>query len=248
MTAAQSDVGQSTPILSRLNERDLLPKNMYADGGYPTPSSLVQSRALGTELYAPVNRGPMSSDSMSRADFQTDPSSGKVLQCPAGHVPTRHGERDSSDAAHPRRSLHAFFDVDKCTPCAHRERCPVRKPNNARSREFRLELSAELLARDQRWSEQRTEHWRQRYRIRSGVEATMSELKRPHGLARLRVRGLHRVVLQVALKATACNIKRWLRAYAAILHALWALWALLSAFRARTRPLFSPSASSFHTA
>ena len=51
----------------------------------------------------------------------------------------------------------------------------------------------------------------------------MGELKRAHGLGRLRVRGMHRVALQVALKATACNIKRWLRAYAAVLHALWAL-------------------------
>ena len=37
----------------------------------------------------------------------------------------------------------------------------------------------------------------------------MSELKRAHGLGRLRVRRKNRVRLQVAFKATACNIKRW---------------------------------------
>jgi len=246
VTAAQSDIGQSAPVLARLAERDLLPETMYADGGYPTPEHLLHSRKLGTELYAPVNRGRMPSDSMSRVDFKTDPLTGKVLQCPAGHTPTRHGQRDSSDAVHSRRALHVFFDVDKCTPCAQRKRCPVRQPNNARSREFRLELSAELNARDQRWSEQTTEPWRRRYRIRSGVEATMSELKRAHGLGRLRVRGIARVGLQVALKATACNIKRWLRGHIAAL--LYALLASLCARSSRTRALLPVSLPAFRMA
>ena len=51
-----------------------------------------------------------------------------------------------------------------------------------------------------------------RYVIRSGIEATNSELKRGHGLDALRVRGRPRVVLAVHLKALACNIKRMVRA------------------------------------
>lgn len=54
----------------------------------------------------------------------------------------------------------------------------------------------------------------------------MSELKRKHGMGHLRVRGLARVVLAVTLKATACNVKRWLRQAAtcrlsALLYAVW---------------------------
>ena len=77
----------------------------------------------------------------------------------------------------------------------------------------------ELIARDARWTEQTTEAWRSRYQIRSGVEATISELKRGHGLGRLRVRGLARVRIQIGLKTTACNIKRWLRALPRLLNA-----------------------------
>jgi hypothetical protein len=80
-----------------------------------------------------------------------------------------------------------------------------------------------MLARDGRWVEQQSERWKDRYRIRSGVEATMSELKRGHGMGRLRVRRHARVLVQVALKATACNIKRWIRAATAALRGFLAL-------------------------
>ena len=124
---------------------------------------------------------------------------------------------------HRRRAVFAFFAKDTCDPCPQRPRCPVRQPNNTHSREYRLELSEELLVRDARWAEQHTDRWRERYRIRCGVEATMSELKRSHGLGRLRVRRKPRVIAQVAFKATACNIKRWLRACAALGRALSAM-------------------------
>ena len=46
----------------------------------------------------------------------------------------------------------------------------------------------------------------------AGIEGTNSELKRRHGLGRLRVRGGERVRLAVYLKALACNVKRMVRA------------------------------------
>ena len=52
----------------------------------------------------------------------------------------------------------------------------------------------------------------QRYAVRAGIEGTNSELKRAHGLGRLRVRGGPRVRLAVYLKVLACNIKRMVRA------------------------------------
>lgn len=219
LTAACSDNGRAMPALSRLAERGLRPTELYADGGYPTPENLVVARQDGTELQAPVNRGRMAKDCMSRADFVFDDTGTRVLACPQGHPPTRHAERESSDARNPRRALHVFFDASTCGDCSQRRQCPVRRPNNKRSKETRLELSAELLARDRRWAEQHTEPWKERYRIRAGVEATISELKRTHDLGRLRVRTRPRVLLAVALKMTACNLKRWLRARLALLYA-----------------------------
>ena len=56
------------------------------------------------------------------------------------------------------------------------------------------------------------EEWRKRYAIRAGIEGTNSELKRAHGLGRLRVRGGRRVRLAVCLKTLACNFKRMVHA------------------------------------
>jgi hypothetical protein len=58
-------------------------------------------------------------------------------------------------------------------------------------------------------------NFKPRYAIRSGIEATNSEMKRGGGLGRLRVRGGKRVQLAAQLKGAACNVKRALRAWLA---------------------------------
>jgi hypothetical protein len=88
----------------------------------------------------------------------------------------------------------------------------VRPPNNGRKGNFHLEVGAHLVVRDRVLAGQKDAAWWQRYKIRSGIEATMSELKRAHGVGKLRVRRMPRVRMAVALKVMACNVKRWLRA------------------------------------
>jgi hypothetical protein len=63
---------------------------------------------------------------------------------------------------------------------------------------------------------QQTTEWKDRYRIRAGVEATNSELKRAHGIGRLRIRRAVKVCFAVACKVIACNIKRWAKALFAL--------------------------------
>ena len=62
-----------------------------------------------------------------------------------------------------------------------------------------------------RQREQATSEFKEAYKIRSGIEATNSELKRRHGMGRLRIRGRPQVKLAVYLKASACNVKRYLQ-------------------------------------
>jgi hypothetical protein len=75
---------------------------------------------------------------------------------------------------------------------------------------------------------QQTTEWKERYRIRAGIEATNSELKRAHGIGRLRVRRLAKVCFAVACKVIACNIKRWARAHAALMRLLQYLMSVAS--------------------
>jgi hypothetical protein len=66
------------------------------------------------------------------------------------------------------------------------------------------------------YSIQKTTEWKDRYKIRSGIEATNSELKRSHGIGKLRVRRAAKVCFAVACKLIACNIKRWAKAHSAL--------------------------------
>jgi hypothetical protein len=66
------------------------------------------------------------------------------------------------------------------------------------------------------YSLQQTTEWKDRYKIRAGIEATNSELKRAHGIGRLKVRRLAKVCFAVACKVTACNTKRWAKALSAL--------------------------------
>ena len=57
--------------------------------------------------------------------------------------------------------------------------------------------------------EQATPAFKERHKIRSGIEATNSELKRCHRLGKPRVRRRPQVGLAVRLKVMALNIKRY---------------------------------------
>lgn len=206
-SAGRSDRGKAEDVVHRLAGTDRQPERLFADGGYPTGPSAVAIQAAGIDFRAPVDRGRMPAETMSRTHFTFD-EQGHVRNCPAGHAPTAHRVTNPNGDG---EALHAYFDGDRCRACELSERCPVRAPNNGHSGDFRLDLRPELRRRDEMFERQKDPVWRQDYRIRSGVEATMSELKRGHGMGRLRVRCLPRVRFAVACKVTACNVKRWLR-------------------------------------
>ncbi len=218
--AARSDVGKALSVVERLDAAGLKPETLFADGGYPSVPSALTITEEQIELIAPVNRSRLSDDIMGRDQFQFD-SEGFATNCPMGHCPIDHRILSSNNKT--RRSLHAIFDGDICRSCKMLDQCPVRTPNH-RSRgckprdtvgNFRLEITPAIRLRDQMYSNQKTTEWKERYKIRSGIEATNSELKRSHGLGKLRVRRSAKVCFAVACKLIACNIKRWARAHQA---------------------------------
>lgn len=234
---AAPDQDKALGVVTRLKRDGRQPQTLYADAGYGSGLSIEAVAAAGTALMAPVPRNHVAPDSIRRDCFTFD-EAGHVVACPAGHAPLRHGFR-RSDVAAGDRTPYAYFDAATCRACPLGKRCVVRGPDNGASGNFNLELAPRQRVRDQRLAEQDTTAFRERYAIRAGIEATYSELKRVHGVGRLRVRRLPRVRLAVALKVTACNVKRWLRAAAAVaaaalLAALQALWAVFGAPRRST--------------
>jgi len=215
--AARSDIGKALPAIERLDNAGLKPEVLFADGGYPSAPSALKVTEQHIEFITPVNRTCLSDDVVGRDLFAFDPE-GFVTTCPMGRTPLDHRILSANNRT--GRSLHAIFAGDLCRSCTMLDSCPVRAPSHRPQGclprdtmgDFRLEITPELRLRDQMYALQQTTEWKDRYRIRSGIEATNSELKRAHGIGRLKVRRLPRVCLVVALKVTACNIKRWAKA------------------------------------
>ena len=215
--AGRSDIGKTLSVIERLDEAGLKPETLFADGGYPSVPSSLKIIEQQIEFMAPVNRGRLAEDVVGRDLFQFD-SNGFATQCPMDYSPIDHRTLSSNNTT--RCSLHAIFDGDICRSCKMLDQCPVRAPNHrdrgCQAREtvgdFRLEITPELRLRDQMYSIQQTSEWKARYKIRSGIEATNSELKRSHGIGKLRIRRAVKVIFAVACKLIACNIKRWAKA------------------------------------
>lgn len=205
-SAAETDRGKDIVVIEHLIESGKQPHVLYEDAGYPTGRGLIAAEKKGTKIVAPMT----GCSPIGRDRFSFDANTGFCSECPAGHSPLRHGMRTT--AKNNPVTEHAYFDGHKCRACKLQSQCVVRGPNNGKNGNFHLEIGAHLVARDKAVAEQKNDKWWDKYAIRSGVEATMSELKRAHGIGKLRVRRMPQVRLAVTLKMTACNIKRWLRA------------------------------------
>jgi hypothetical protein len=219
--AARSDMGKALSVIERLDAAGCKPDTLFADGGYPSVPSVLKVQDHDIEFITPVNRSRLSDDTMGRDRFHFD-REGLVTECPMGHSPIDHRVLSGNNTT--RRSLHAIFHGDTCRSCTMLDHCPVRAPNH-RTRgcktrdtvgDFRLEIIPELRLRDHMYVVQQTSEWKDRYKIRAGIEATNSELKRAHGIGRLRVRRVEKVCFVVACKVMACNIKRWAKAHMAL--------------------------------
>lgn len=225
--AARSDIGKTLSVIERLDDAGLKPKALFADGGYPSVPSALKVQEQGIEFITPVNRSRLSDDVIGRDQFQFN-AEGLVTQCPLEHTPIDHRILSGNNTT--RRSLHAIFDGNICRSCTMLDHCPVRAPNHRKKGcrpqdtvgDFRLEITPEIRLRDEMYALQQTHEWKDRYKIRAGIEATNSELKRAHGIGRLRVRRIAKVCFAVACKIIACNIKRWAKAlspFKGLLHA-----------------------------
>lgn len=202
--ADDNDWGTSIGLYETLEEAGWVPEVMFADAGYPTAESLVDANDRGSRLHAPVAKKGLPDDYVGREAFAFD-EEGCLEQCPEGKSPVKHTRRKRGNRDEPL--LHAVFEASDCEACPLQGKCPAR---HSHADQWYVPLGERLRRRDEALAAQHRESWWDAYRIRSGIEATVAELKDPHGMEKLRVRGRRKVELVVGLKVTACNVKRWL--------------------------------------
>lgn len=200
--SCDSDDQATVPTVEALKERDIQPGEMVADTTYGSTANVIASSKLGTELLSPTagsEREPGAGAELRKEDFLVNPSGETKTICPAQKVAQRE-ERDEAKGI-----IRAFFDGAVCGACPQRDRCPTRLLKNG-TRVLHTTLHRAVL--EERRIYEQFDEFKERYAPRAGIEGTNSELKRRHGLGRLRVRRQPRVRLAVYLKALACNVKR----------------------------------------
>jgi hypothetical protein len=205
---APSGDGQAlAEIRAHLRERDLLPTEQVVDSGYVSGKHLAESEAAGVDLVGPP-LADTSTNGFKLADFTIDRDAQQAT-CPAGQTSVKWAARRERDGS---ASIQIRFPAAVCAACPLRPRCT--SSTDGRS----LSLSEHYERLVARRAEAQTSTFRDKLRTRAGIEATLSELVRAHGLRRHRYRGDAKRHAEHLLKAAACNLKRLARALAAPQH------------------------------
>jgi transposase len=202
--ASSGDGAALAAIRAHLTERDLLPSEQVVDSGYVSGKHLAESETAGVDLVGPP-LADTSTNGFKLADFALDRAARRAV-CPAGQVARKWAPRTERDGS---QSIQIQFPAAVCAACPLRPQCTT----SASGRSLSLsEHHARLAARR---AEARTPAFRDKLKTRAGIEATLSELVRVHGLRRHRYRGEAKRHFEHLLKAAACNLKRLARALAA---------------------------------
>jgi len=197
--ANESDQTQTLPMLEQLAAVELKPEDLLVDAGYVSGDNLVQAENQGTRLVGPLPGKPPNPASISLAEFQFAEHGTLLMQCPNHLSPVQQGHADHHE------EYWAVFAQADCAACPLAANCPVQG-----KRARRLVWNREKIATARRQQEVKTKAFKEEYKMRSGIEATNSELKHKHGAARLEVCGHVRIDLALTFKSLAINVKRML--------------------------------------
>jgi hypothetical protein len=195
------DNREVAPAVEGTAARKVAPRLLTADTRYGSPESYRFARTRRVRLVAPAygKTKAKGEKRLSLEQFQLD-RGGQVLACPAGVRPVRTGAN--------RKYRWAAFEKAVCLECEHRSRCLAAAGLVKRGSAPRVSYTPARVRQRARRLYEQTDAFRNVYRWRAGIEATMGKLKHQMGLSRLRVRGMKAVHYTVVLRALGLNILR----------------------------------------
>lgn len=191
--AHNSDVNALIPAIESVEKQNLKPKELTADSLYGSDDNCKRAKEHDVELIAPA-MGSVSEDKLSLADFQFS-QKGEVVACPQGLAPSKVKKKERVSIG---------FASHHCLNCPELTKCPVK---NGKKYHYLRFTDKEMRIVKRRIYEQ-SDKFKDRYRWRAGVEATMSEYDRRTRVKHLRVRGLKAVRFCATLRALGVNIFR----------------------------------------
>jgi len=199
-TACENDSDAVEMIHEDLKSSGNVPDEMLADTSYGSDDNVQSCQDEKEEqdkmdLISPVAGREPESD-ITVDDFEIDEETHTVKSCPAGHKPLK-CEYDSEN-----ETTQIVMSLSVCSSCELRTECPIERKRS----DCRFKFSDKDLRLAIRRRIEKTDAFRDKYRMRSGIEGTNSGIKRRTGLGRLRVRGRPAVFNAILLKTVGWNI------------------------------------------
>jgi len=188
------------PAIKETQERGVGPEDLSGDTSYGTANNPQAAAELGVELISPAQPPKGSLQGKLQLEDFVIGGDGLVVTCPAGRKPI------SLSVSPSGKNYQARFDA--CANCPLRPACPVQDPRPSDKQAYRLQYDRPRLEMYRRRLAEKEPEFRQRYRWRAGIEATMSRLKHVLGMGALRVRGLAAVTYEAFMGALCLNIMR----------------------------------------
>jgi hypothetical protein len=192
--ACQSDANALIPAIESANNRNLGPKETLADSLYGSDENCQTAKRMGVEVVSPT-MGSQKDESISLSGFEMS-KKGSIVLCPKGNCPVETKKKKTRHSA--------AFEIQHCNTCPNKSICLVKQGK----KHYYLRYTDKEMRIAKRRAYEDTEEFKDRYRWRAGVEATMSEYDRRTGVKKLRVRGLKAVRFAATLKAIGVNIFR----------------------------------------
>ncbi|MFE4612682.1 IS1182 family transposase [Streptomyces niveus] len=189
-------------ILANLDDRNLLSKEHFVDGGYLSVTLKQQvARDHGVGLVGPIRarstRQSRKGTVFHREAFAIDWDK-KTVTCPQGKSTSRWASPPSLAPY-----VTASFTVADCRDCPVKSSCTR---TDARTLAF---LPRDLFEiQSEARTEQQTQEWLSRYSLRAAIEGTISEFVNGHGMRQCRYRSENKAHVQHVLTAIAVNLER----------------------------------------
>jgi hypothetical protein len=211
--ATRHDSKEAGDIQDRLIENGFKPEKQYQDAGFVNGQTILNSQAKSIDMEGPTAGRSQSFAEYTAADRPFDAGDFAsivdeqsqeliVTACPIAQKPMDQKISDKTG------ELIVHFDPAVCHTCAHANRCPAKI--GKRSATYTVN-KAEYVGAVRHHQYMSDENYRKECAIRAGVEATISELTRAHGMRKAHHRERSRTRLQFIFAGLACNIKRFIR-------------------------------------
>jgi len=202
--APVTDAEMTEPVHDTLAARGLPPGEHAADTGYASADLLLAARARGITLLAPLppdGSWQARSGGYTAGMFTIDWDNEQVT-CPQGATSSTWTPARNTNGAD---GILARFPRAACQPCPARAQCTTAARNG---RTLRLRPRPVHQATTAARTEQASDTWRRKYRIRAGIEGTIAQATHVTGIRHARYLGLPKTRLEHNTAAAAINLIR----------------------------------------